>query len=145
MANDGQPYENSYVWIVRLRDGEVVDGTAFYDSISFNDLWGRVNRDLSRQRQARVAGPVCGAHLWTCRHPSSVPGTSYTANFGPYGVSDNRGSHEGLTARTRRGWATTRHHRQTRSAFIVRASEFACGSSTTLARDAVLVASRFLD
>jgi uncharacterized protein len=25
-----------------LRDGEVVDGTAFYDSISFNDLWTRV-------------------------------------------------------------------------------------------------------
>jgi hypothetical protein len=27
---------------MRLRDGEVVDGTAFYDSISFNDLWSRV-------------------------------------------------------------------------------------------------------
>jgi hypothetical protein len=23
-------------------DGQVVDGTAFYDSISFNDLWTRV-------------------------------------------------------------------------------------------------------
>jgi ketosteroid isomerase-like protein len=40
-ANDGQPYENSYVWI-KLTDGQVVDGTAFYDSISFNDLWARV-------------------------------------------------------------------------------------------------------
>jgi uncharacterized protein len=27
---------------MRLRDGKVVDGTAFYDSISFNDLWQRV-------------------------------------------------------------------------------------------------------
>jgi uncharacterized protein len=27
---------------MRLRDGKVVDGTAFYDSISFNDLWTRV-------------------------------------------------------------------------------------------------------
>jgi hypothetical protein len=27
---------------MRLRDGQVVDGTAFYDSISFNDLWARV-------------------------------------------------------------------------------------------------------
>ena len=26
----------------KLRDGLVVDGTAFYDSISFNDLWSRV-------------------------------------------------------------------------------------------------------
>jgi uncharacterized protein len=42
VANDGQPYENSYAWVMRLRDGQVVDGTAFYDSISFNDLWSRV-------------------------------------------------------------------------------------------------------
>ncbi len=42
VANDGQPYENSYAWIMRMRDGEVVDGTAFYDSISFNALWARV-------------------------------------------------------------------------------------------------------
>lgn len=42
VANDGRPYENSYAWFLRLRDGLVVDGTAFYDSISFNDLWNRV-------------------------------------------------------------------------------------------------------
>ena len=42
VANDGQPYENSYAWIMRLDGGKVVDGTAFYDSISFNDLWARV-------------------------------------------------------------------------------------------------------
>jgi uncharacterized protein len=42
VANDGQPYENSYAWIMRLAGGEVVDGTAFYDSISFDDLWARV-------------------------------------------------------------------------------------------------------
>ena len=42
IANDGQPYENSYAWFMRMRDGKVIDGTAFYDSISFNDLWTRV-------------------------------------------------------------------------------------------------------
>ena len=42
VANDGRPYENSYAWIMRLAGGQVVDGTAFYDSISFNDLWERV-------------------------------------------------------------------------------------------------------
>ena len=42
IANDGQPYENSYAWFMKLHDGKVVDGTAFYDSISFNDLWNRV-------------------------------------------------------------------------------------------------------
>jgi ketosteroid isomerase-like protein len=35
-------YENSYAWIMKLADGQVIDGTAFYDSISFNDLWARV-------------------------------------------------------------------------------------------------------
>jgi ketosteroid isomerase-like protein len=42
IANDGQPYENSYAWIMKLAEGLVVDGTAFYDSISFNGLWERV-------------------------------------------------------------------------------------------------------
>jgi hypothetical protein len=34
--------ENSYAWIMKLADGQVIDGTAFYDSISFNHLWARV-------------------------------------------------------------------------------------------------------
>jgi uncharacterized protein len=42
IANDGRPYENSYAWIMRLAGGLVVDGTAFFDSISFDDLWQRV-------------------------------------------------------------------------------------------------------
>ncbi|OLT02070.1 hypothetical protein BJF90_04635 [Pseudonocardia sp. CNS-004] len=42
VANDGRPYDNTYAWFMTLRDGKVVDGTAFYDSISFNDLWSRV-------------------------------------------------------------------------------------------------------
>lgn len=31
-----------YAWIMKLADGLVVDGTAFFDSISFNGLWTRV-------------------------------------------------------------------------------------------------------
>jgi ketosteroid isomerase-like protein len=42
VANDGRPYENSYAWIMKLDNGKVVDGTAFFDSISFDDLWSRV-------------------------------------------------------------------------------------------------------
>jgi ketosteroid isomerase-like protein len=42
VANDGAPYENSYAWFLTLKDGGVVDGTAFFDSISFNELWRRV-------------------------------------------------------------------------------------------------------
>jgi len=36
------PYANSHAWFMTMRDGKVIDGTAFYDSISFNDLWTRV-------------------------------------------------------------------------------------------------------
>jgi ketosteroid isomerase-like protein len=32
-------YENTYAWIMTLENGQVVRGTAFYDSISFNELW----------------------------------------------------------------------------------------------------------
>jgi ketosteroid isomerase-like protein len=39
---DGQPYENSYAWIMRLRDDLVVEGTAFFDAYAFDDLWARV-------------------------------------------------------------------------------------------------------
>jgi ketosteroid isomerase-like protein len=42
VANDGRPYENSYAWLLKMNGGKVVDGTAFYDSISFNNLWERV-------------------------------------------------------------------------------------------------------
>jgi hypothetical protein len=38
----GTTYENTYAWIMRLRDGFVVDGTAFYDSIAFDELWDTV-------------------------------------------------------------------------------------------------------
>ncbi len=43
VANDGETYENSYAWIMKMDQGKVIDGTAFYDSISFNDLWSRVH------------------------------------------------------------------------------------------------------
>ena len=39
---DGKPYENTYAWIMRFRDGVVVEATAFYDSIAFNELWDEV-------------------------------------------------------------------------------------------------------
>ena len=35
-------YENSYAWFLQMRDGKVIDGTAFYDSISFNELWAKI-------------------------------------------------------------------------------------------------------
>jgi hypothetical protein len=39
---DGTTYQNTYAWFLTLADGLVVDGTAFFDSIAFNELWENV-------------------------------------------------------------------------------------------------------
>jgi ketosteroid isomerase-like protein len=41
VANDRITYDNSYAWFMTLRDGLVVDGTAYFDSIAFDELWRR--------------------------------------------------------------------------------------------------------
>jgi ketosteroid isomerase-like protein len=38
----GTTYQNTYAWFMTLRDGKIIDGTAFYDSIAFNELWADV-------------------------------------------------------------------------------------------------------
>jgi uncharacterized protein len=43
MTRIGTSYENTYAWFMTLRDGAAVDGTAFYHSISFNELWAKVS------------------------------------------------------------------------------------------------------
>jgi len=35
----GTTYRNTYAWFMTLRDGLVVDGTAFFDSLAFDELW----------------------------------------------------------------------------------------------------------
>ena len=39
---DGKPYENTYAWFMRFREGLVVEATAFFDSIAFDELWDEV-------------------------------------------------------------------------------------------------------
>jgi uncharacterized protein len=41
-ARDGVPYRNSYVWLLHLRDDQIIRATAFFDSKTFDDFWGRV-------------------------------------------------------------------------------------------------------
>lgn len=43
IARDGEPYENTYAWFLEMRDDKVVKAFAFFDSIEFNDFWGRVS------------------------------------------------------------------------------------------------------
>jgi uncharacterized protein len=38
----GTIYQNTYAWFMTLSDGKVIDGTAFYDSITFNELWSDI-------------------------------------------------------------------------------------------------------
>jgi ketosteroid isomerase-like protein len=35
----GTTYTDTVAWLLRMRDGKVVEGTAFFDSIAFNELW----------------------------------------------------------------------------------------------------------
>jgi uncharacterized protein len=48
-ARDGKPYKNTYSWYMRMRQGEIVEAMAFFDSVEFNDFW---TRDIP----AQVAG-----------------------------------------------------------------------------------------
>ena len=42
ISNDGKPYANTYLWILKMRGGKVIEATAFFDAIAFDDLWTRV-------------------------------------------------------------------------------------------------------
>jgi ketosteroid isomerase-like protein len=44
----GTTYRNTYAWFMTLRGGKVIDGTAFYDSIAFDELWESVSPDGPR-------------------------------------------------------------------------------------------------
>jgi ketosteroid isomerase-like protein len=35
----GATYRNTYAWFLTFAEGKVVRGTAFFDSIAFNELW----------------------------------------------------------------------------------------------------------
>jgi uncharacterized protein len=41
--DSAQQFVNTYAWFMTLDDGKVIDGTAFYDSIAFNELWETVS------------------------------------------------------------------------------------------------------
>jgi ketosteroid isomerase-like protein len=36
---EGTPYRNTYAWILTFDGGKVVEATAFFDSIAFDELW----------------------------------------------------------------------------------------------------------
>lgn len=42
VAGDGRPYQNDYVWILRMEDGRAVEVTAFLDLPAYDDVLRRV-------------------------------------------------------------------------------------------------------
>jgi ketosteroid isomerase-like protein len=42
-ASDGRPYNNTYAWILEMKEGAIVRANAFFDSIVFDELWRRVS------------------------------------------------------------------------------------------------------
>ena len=49
IAVDGKPYDNTYTWYMRLRNGAIVEAIAFFDTIEFTELWTRVTPTPTRQ------------------------------------------------------------------------------------------------
>jgi ketosteroid isomerase-like protein len=45
-ARDGKPYRNTYSWYMQIRDGKIVNATAFFDTIEFTDLWNRIKPEV---------------------------------------------------------------------------------------------------
>ena len=41
-ARDGKSYRNTYSWYMRMSEGQIVEVTAFFDSVEFNEFWARV-------------------------------------------------------------------------------------------------------
>lgn len=35
-ARDGRPYKNTYSWYMQMREGQIVNVTAFFDTVEFN-------------------------------------------------------------------------------------------------------------
>jgi ketosteroid isomerase-like protein len=45
-ARDGKPYRNTYSWYMQIREGKIVNATAFFDTIEFTDFWNRIKPEV---------------------------------------------------------------------------------------------------
>lgn len=52
---DGQPYTNTYAWFMRFEEKMVVEATAFFDSLAFNELWQRVDQETVEAAASRTS------------------------------------------------------------------------------------------
>jgi uncharacterized protein len=47
-ARDGKPYKNTYTWYLQMKDGQIVNVIAFFDTIEFTDFWTRVSPEEAK-------------------------------------------------------------------------------------------------
>ncbi|GAB7532743.1 hypothetical protein PS3A_51590 [Pseudomonas sp. 3A(2025)] len=47
VARDGQAYDNSYAWILHMREGKAVEVTAFLDLVPYDDVLRRIPAPLA--------------------------------------------------------------------------------------------------
>ena len=67
----GTTRHNTNAWFMTVSGGKVIDGTAFYDSIAFNELWNSGPRQASGCRLGRNAKLADGAgHCFTRGFPA---------------------------------------------------------------------------
>ena len=38
-ARDGRPYRNNYAWFLRIKEDRIIEGTAFFDTPTYDALW----------------------------------------------------------------------------------------------------------
>jgi ketosteroid isomerase-like protein len=41
-AKDGKPYNNTYAWVMTIKNGHIIKAIAFFDTIALADLWKRI-------------------------------------------------------------------------------------------------------
>ena len=50
---DGQPYRNSYVWLLKMEDGRVLEATAFLDLPAYDAVLSTVMPRAARRTDRR--------------------------------------------------------------------------------------------
>ncbi len=48
LALDGRPYRNTYAWFMRFDGDRIVEVTAFFDALAFDDFWRRVKPNAAQ-------------------------------------------------------------------------------------------------
>jgi len=54
VVKDGLPYDNTYSWYMKMKDGKIIEVIAFFDTIEFTKLWNRISAPVSQMGQTKI-------------------------------------------------------------------------------------------